>query len=304
MGNYRQGSIEHLSWYPGHMKKTRELISSNLRLVDAVVEVVDARIPFSSSNPSICEIAEGKPRIVVLNKADLADAGENSRWADKLKGSVYRAVPAECTGGAGINPLLRVFDELQEERNREKSFKRKIRLMVVGVPNVGKSSLINRLAGKKSAKTGNRPGVTRGKQWLTLENGIQLLDTPGILWPKFDDPKVGLNLAFCGSIKDEAMDTETLGLELVRFLLENYRGMLAARYKIDLDYNASCSTAEDQNTGEALEVMERIALKRGFIFSGKRIDYTRTANTLLDEFRSGKIGRITLEKVTSSVDEV
>ena len=268
----------------GHMKKTREMIQENLKLVDAVVEVIDARIPVSSRNPIIDDIVRDKTRIVALNKIDLADGAQTESWKRELTAAGTYAIPVNCNTGAGINQIFRRLDLIREERERETVRRRPLRLMIVGVPNVGKSSLINTLTGKKSAKTGDRPGVTRGKQWLTLTNGMQLLDTPGILWPKFEDPDVGLNLAFCGSIRDEILDVETLCLELIKVLLQDYSSLLEARYKVE-------EISED-----GLEAMEQIALKRGFIFPGKRIDYERTAKTVLDEFRGGKIGRITLER--------
>ena len=273
-----------INWYPGHMKKTREMFQENLKLVDAVVEVIDARIPVSSRNPIIDDIVRDKTRIVALNKIDLADGAQTESWKRELTAAGTYAIPVNCNTGAGINQIFRRLDLIREERERETVRRRPLRLMIVGVPNVGKSSLINKLTGKKSAKTGDRPGVTRGKQWLTLTNGMQLLDTPGILWPKFEDPDVGLNLAFCGSIRDEILDVETLCLELIKVLLQDYSSLLEARYKVE-------EISED-----GLEAMEQIALKRGFIFPGKRIDYERTAKTVLDEFRGGKIGRITLER--------
>ena len=273
-----------INWYPGHMKKTREMIQENLKLVDAVVEVIDARIPVSSRNPIIDDIVRDKTRLVALNKIDLADGAQTESWKRELTAAGTYAIPVNCNTGAGINQIFRRLDLIREERERETVRRRPLRLMIVGVPNVGKSSLINKLTGKKSAKTGDRPGVTRGKQWLTLTNGMQLLDTPGILWPKFEDPDVGLNLAFCGSIRDEILDVETLCLELIKVLLQDYSSLLEARYKVE-------EISED-----GLEAMEQIALKRGFIFPGKRIDYERTAKTVLDEFRGGKIGRITLER--------
>ena len=273
-----------INWYPGHMKKTREMIQENLKLVDAVVEVIDARIPVSSRNPIIDDIVRDKTRIVALNKIDLADGAQTESWKRELTAAGTYAIPVNCNTGAGINQIFRRLDLIREERERETVRRRPLRLMIVGVPNVGKSSLINKLTGKKSAKTGDRPGVTRGKQWLTLTNGMQLLDTPGILWPKFEDPDVGLNLAFCGSIRDEILDVETLCLELIKVLLQDYSSLLEARYKVE-------EISED-----GLEAMEQIALKRGFIFPGKRIDYERTAKTVLDEFRGGKIGRVTLER--------
>ncbi len=275
--------IENINWYPGHMKKTRELIQANLKMVDLVIEVIDARIPISSRNPIINDLIGGKQRVIVLNKVDLADNRQNERWTRFFKEEGHFVVPMNCMNGSGVSSLLSLLSKYQDTKNEEWSRKRTLRMMIVGVPNVGKSSLINRLLGKKSAKTGDRPGVTRGKQWLTLSNGMQLLDTPGILWPKFEDPLVGLSLAFCGSIRDETMDLASLALEVVGVLHQEYPEELMERYKLI-------------ELGEMpLDTMEAIALKRGFILSGKRTDYERTARTLLDEFRAGIIGRITLE---------
>lgn len=269
------------------MKKTRELIRENLKAVDAVIEIVDSRIPVSSRNPVIDELIAGKRRIVVLGKADLADAEETAKWKERIsqEKSVVRVLDLNLQSGENIKKLLKVLEEEQDRRNAEKSIKRPLRIMIVGVPNVGKSSLINRLTGRRSALTGDKPGVTKGKQWLTLSNGMQLLDTPGILWPKFEDPDVGLNLAFCGSIKDDILGVQDLGFELIRVLGEAYPGLLMERYKLD------------EISDQPIENMDNIALKRGFIMSGKRIDYERTGRTVLDEFRGGKIGRITLEHV-------
>lgn len=281
-------SIENINWYPGHMKKTRELITENLKLVDLVLEVVDARIPISSRNPIIDELVQNKPRIILLNKSDLSDSEQNKAWKLRLKKSsqesIINVLQVDSLHGTGIKELLSVLGSFQDNINRDKDRKKNIRLMIVGVPNVGKSSLINRLTGRKATQTGDRPGVTKGKQWLTMTNGMQLLDTPGILWPKFEDQSVGLALAYCGSIKDEILDTESLALSLVGKLMEEYPDELKARYKID------------ELPEEPLEGMELIAKKRGFILGGGRIDYERCARTILDEFRSGKIGNITLEK--------
>lgn len=276
--------MEHINWYPGHMKKTRELIQENLKMVDIVIEVVDARIPVSSRNPIIDELIKSKRRIIILNKSDLSDGRANEAWVEYFKKQGHDVLSMNCMSGYGVPQLLKLLTSIQEEKNEGKVRKKPLRMMIVGVPNVGKSSLINRLTGKKSAKTGNKPGVTRGKQWLNLENDMQLLDTPGILWPKFEDPKAGLNLAFCGSIKDEILDVATLALELIGVLQAEYPDLLKERYKLE--------TLEEA----PLENMERIAEKRGFIQSGKRIDYERTGRTVLDEFRAGTIGKITLEK--------
>lgn len=276
-------TIKNINWYPGHMKKTRELITENLKLVDAVVEVVDSRIPVSSRNPIIDQLVRSKERIIVLNKSDLSDKEENKNWIEKYKKNGDMSVAVDCISGTGIKELLGILTKLEKDKNEERARKKNLRIMIVGVPNVGKSTLINRLTGRKSTQTGDRPGVTKGKQWLTLKNGMQLLDTPGILWPKFEDPNVGVNLAYCGSIKDEILPIDELGMSLIGLLSENYESNLKERYKLD------------EILDTPLANMENIASKRGFVMSRGRIDYDRTAKTVLDEFRSGKIGKITLE---------
>ena len=277
--------LENINWYPGHMKKTRELIEANLKMVDLVIEVVDARIPSSSRNPIIDQLVAGKKRVIILNKSDLSDPKANEQWTEYFKKDGNIVLQMNCMRGQGVPQLFKLLEKLQNEKNEGRAVKKPLRMMIVGVPNVGKSSLINRMTGKKSAKTGDRPGVTKGKQWLSLQNGMQLLDTPGILWPKFEDPKVGLNLAFCGSIKDEILDVASLALELIGVLQESYPELLMSRYKLD------------ELVEMPLENMEAIAQKRGFILPGKRIDYERCGKTVLDEFRGGVIGNITLEKV-------
>jgi ribosome biogenesis GTPase A len=289
--------MEQINWYPGHMKKTRELIAANLKLVDAVVEVCDARIPVSSRNPIIDDLVRTKERVLVLNKLDLADECATREWIRRFRGQSLRAVAMNCMKGEGLKAL---FSALPPARP--------LRLMIVGVPNSGKSSLINRLTGRRSAAIGNRPGVTRGKQWLTVEGGIQLLDTPGILWPKFEDPMEGLHLAFCGSIRDEIMDVAELGLKLLELLIDDYPALLSARYGITLpeqdagggleaeDDIYGADEAVEEADSPVLTVMDAIARKRGLILPGKRIDYERTGRVLLDEFRAGKIGHITLER--------
>lgn len=277
-------ALEHINWYPGHMKKTRELIQDNLKAVDVVIEIVDSRIPVSSRNPIIDEIVQGKRRIIVLGKCDLADDEATEMWKKKLGKDGSRVVALNAQTGENIKELFKVLEQEQERRNATKSFERPLRLMIVGVPNVGKSSLINRLIGRKSARTGDRPGVTTGKQWVTLQNGMQLLDTPGILWPKFEDRNVGLKLAFCGSIKDDILGVQDLAFELIKLLEKEYPQNLIDRYKLD------------EIKEETIDNMDAIALKRGFILSGKRIDYERTGRIVLDEFRGGKLGKITLER--------
>ena len=287
-------ALENINWYPGHMKKTRELISENLKLVDIVIEVIDARIPISSRNPIIDELVQNKPRFVLLNKSDLADPSQNKEWKKRIKDSsdenIINVMQIDSLHGTGIKELLAALEKYQERLDNERGRKKNLRLMIVGVPNVGKSSLINRLTGRKATQTGDRPGVTKGKQWLTMTNGMQLLDTPGILWPKFEDQNVGIALAYCGSIKDEILDAASLALSLIGRLMEEYPDELKARYKID------------EFPEEALAGMELIAKKRGFILGGGRIDYERCARTVLDEFRSGTIGKITLERAEKNTD--
>lgn len=278
--------IQNINWYPGHMKKTREMIQENLKAVDLVIELLDSRIPISSRNPIINELVGNKRRIVLLGKSDLADAAETERWQQYFSRNGDKTLAIDARSGENINKLFRLLDEIQAEKNRERQMNRSIRMMIVGVPNVGKSSLINRLIGRKSAKTGDKAGVTRGKQWVTLKNGMQLLDTPGILWPKFEDQRVGLYLAFCGSIRDEILDTQDLAFELIKVLEKRYPESLMERYRLE----------EIQE--ETLDNMEAIAMKRGFLMPGKRIDYERTGRTVIDEFRAGKLGRITLEPVS------
>ena len=275
--------MEHINWYPGHMKKTRELIAENLKLVDVVCELLDARIPVSSRNPIIDELISHKKRLVILNKSDLSDPKANMVWKEAFLNAGTELLFMNSVSGEGVSSLMKLLEKMRDDRNKDRLRKKPLRLMIVGIPNVGKSSLINRLTGKKSARTGNKPGVTRGKQWLNLGVDIQLLDTPGILWPKFEDPNVGLNLAFCGAIKDEIMDISTLGLELIKKLTDLNYELLKERYHL----------GEAKET--ALENMEAIAFKRGFILSGNRIDYERVARTVLDEFRAGTLGRVTLE---------
>jgi ribosome biogenesis GTPase A len=306
-------AIENINWYPGHMKKTRELIAANLKLVSAVVEVCDARIPVSSRNPIMDELTAGRPRVLALNKSDLADERATKDWiafyrstggkseaGAEAGGRPASAISLNSMTGEGVKQLFTILDKLAAKSTKQGS----MRIMVVGVPNSGKSSLINRLTGRRAAQTGDRPGITRGKQWLTLENGMQLLDTPGILWPKFEDPKVGMNLAFCGSIRDEIMNVPDLALELLKILIYDYPKLLDDRYNIG---EVTAETGEAWNAGEdktdtlspelALAIMDAIAKKRGCILPGKRIDYERTGRMILDEFRSGKLGRITLERI-------
>lgn len=267
------------------MKKAADLIKENLKAVDGLLEIADARIPRASRNTVLDTLVPAeKERILVLNKKDLADPDETERWIAALRDSGIRAIAADSSRGEGAAELMRLFSALRDEKNEARGLKRDYRLMVAGIPNVGKSSIINRLSGTAGARTGSRPGVTRGKQWLNLGGGIMLLDTPGILKPKLDDALTGQNLAFCGSIRDEALDIPTLGMKLIERLSGLCPDLLMARYKLE-------TISESP-----LETMEEVARKRGFILSGGRIDYERCARTVLDEFRSGIIGRITLER--------
>ncbi|HBG8468077.1 TPA: ribosome biogenesis GTPase YlqF [Clostridioides difficile] len=277
----------HINWYPGHMKKTKELVKNNLKLIDVVIELLDARIPFSSKNPDIDRLVGDKPRVVVLNKSDMADRDKLNQWIEYYKKINIKAIPVDTIKGVGINKIIEECKNVTREKMsslKDKGRKeRAIRIMIVGVPNVGKSSLINKLTGRKSTQTGDKPGVTKGKQWVRLKGNLELLDTPGILWPKFEDQEVALNLAFSRAIKDEILDTETLALRLIEKLMKIEPEKLKARYKLDC-------------LGETpIETMDMIGHKRGFIIGKKELDYTRIATTVLNEFRDGKIGNITLE---------
>lgn len=277
----------HINWYPGHMKKTKEMVQNNLKLVDVVIELLDARIPLSSKNPQIDELAQNKPRVVVLNKSDLSDKTKLNKWISYYQSKGIKAIPVDTLKGSGVNKIVEECKNVTKEKMdalKEKGRKeRAIRVMIVGVPNVGKSSLINKLTGRKSTQTGDRPGVTKGKQWVRLKGNLELLDTPGILWPKFEDQNIALNLAFTRAIKDEILDIDTLGLKFIEKMSEIEPEKLKARYKLD-------SIGE-----EPLETMEMIGRKRGFILGKNELDYTRIAKTVLNEFREGKLGQITLE---------
>lgn len=278
----------NIQWFPGHMTKTRRQIEEKLKLIDAVVEILDARIPISSKNPDIAEITKGKPRIAVLNKVDLADDAVTKEWVEYYRAQGIFCCLADCAKGKGVNESVQAVKKVLQDRiqkDSEKGMTRAIKLLVAGVPNVGKSSYINRLSGRASATVGDRPGVTRGQQWIRLKSGIELLDTPGILWPKFEDQTVGLHLAFIGSIKDEIMDTEELACELASFLNAHYKEAFCTRYKLT-----------DTEGLMGYELVEALGRKRGFVVSGGEIDFLRASNILLDEFRSAKIGKISLER--------
>lgn len=278
----------NIQWFPGHMAKARRMITEDARSVDAVCEIIDARIPVSSRNPDLDSMVGDKPRLIIMNRTDQADPAATKQWAAYFKDSGAAVIETDCKSGKGtsafssaVRSLLR--DKLAEYAARGQTG-RTIRLMIVGIPNVGKSTFINRIAKRKAAAASDRPGVTRGKQWITIERGLELLDTPGILWPKFESQTVGENLAFTGAVKDEVLDRETLAANLMLRLAETYPDRLAERYRI---------TAEPDASG--FDLLSAAARKRGFLVSGGELDLERMAAVLLDEFRGGKLGRITLE---------
>ena len=273
-------------WYPGHMTKAKRMIQEDSNLVDLIIELVDARIPMSSRNPDIDEIGKNKFRVILLNKADLANEKYNALWADyfKQKGVLVQEMNSRSGKGMkNIQPLVQEACQAKFERDRKRGIlNRPVRAMVVGIPNVGKSTFINALAGKSCTKTGNKPGVTKGKQWIRLNKSVELLDTPGILWPKFEDQTVGLRLAFIGSIRDEILQAEELAAELIAFLTENYAGILRAKYEVD-------------ETAGKFEILREIAKNRHCLLKGSELDVDKAARLLLDDFRNGRLGRITLE---------
>ena len=279
-----------IQWFPGHMAKTRRLIESNLRLVDIVVELTDARIPYSSRNPDLDRILGKKPRIVLLNKSDAADEAVTQKWLSYYQAKGIPALATDCRSGKGIKAFLpkvkEVLRELLERRQQRGNAGQPIRMMIVGIPNVGKSSFINRMANSRRTRVEDRPGVTRGKQWVTLDNGLELLDMPGVLWPKFEDQTVGRNLAFTGAVKDDVLDVEWLAICFLEWLNQAYRPLLLQRYRLE---------PEQVETATPAQLLELVAKKRGMLVSGGEADTERAAITVLDEYRSGKLGRISLE---------
>lgn len=276
----------NVQWYPGHMTKAKRQMQEDLKLIDLIIELVDARVPLSSRNPDIDQLGQNKSRLILLNKADLADERQNEAWKEYFQSKGFYVVKVDSRNGAGMKTIQNVIQEACKEkieRDRRRGIKnRPIRAMVAGIPNVGKSTFINTFAGKACAKTGNRPGVTKGKQWIRLNKNVELLDTPGILWPKFEDQEVGIRLAFVGSIKDDILNMEELALKLIDYLKERYTGILEKRYGIS-------------EAGNAVEILGDIAKARGCLKKGEELDYTKASGLLFDDFRGGKIGRITLE---------
>ncbi|WP_461810635.1 ribosome biogenesis GTPase YlqF [Faecalimonas sp.] len=276
----------HFQWYPGHMTKAKRMMQENIKLIDLVIELVDARIPISSRNPDIDELGKNKARLILLNKSDLAEDKQNTAWAEYFSKKGYSVVKVNSKRGGGIKSIQGVIQEACKEkieRDRKRGIlNRPVRAMVVGIPNVGKSTFINALAGKACAKTGNKPGVTKGKQWIRLNKNVELLDTPGILWPKFEDQQVGLKLAFIGSIKDEILNTEELAGELIKFLTTHYAGVLEEKYEI-------------KEQEDPYVCLMEIAKNRHCLLKGNELDTEKAAMMVTDDFRNGRLGKITLE---------
>lgn len=276
----------NIQWYPGHMTKAKRQMQEDLKLIDLIIELVDARVPLSSRNPDIDQLGQNKSRLILLNKADLADERQNEAWKEYFQSKGFYVVKVDSRSGSGMKMIQNVIQEACKEkieRDRRRGIKnRPIRAMVAGIPNVGKSTFINTFAGKACAKTGNKPGVTKGKQWIRLNKNVELLDTPGILWPKFEDQLVGIRLACVGSIKDDILNIEELALWLLEKLKKDYPGALEKRYEISEE-------------GTPLETLEAIARARGCLKRGEELDYVKTSGLIFDDFRGGKIGRITLE---------
>ena len=286
--------IENLSWFPGHMTKTKRMIASEIQHMDAVCEILDARIPLSSRNPDVDDLTAGKPRLIVLNRADQADPAQTRRWSQYFRAKGWAVLEANAKSGVGTEKFAAAVRELLKEKLEAYAAKgqvgRVVRVMVLGIPNVGKSTFINKVAKRKTAKAEDRPGVTRSKQWVPVDATLELLDTPGILWPKFDDPEVGKRLAFTGAVKDDVLDIEELACYLMDYLAAHYADVLTERYKI---------TVEDGDSG--YDLLEKAGRKRGFLMRGAQVDTERMARILLDEFRGGKLGRFTLETVEDAL---
>lgn len=286
-------------WYPGHMAKTKRQIAEDLKLVDIVIELLDARIPISSQNPNIAQITAKKKKIIILNKCDLADEKQNQAWVKSFSHQGITAVLVDSKSGKGIEECIRKIEkEMQEEKDiqaQKGRVGRKIRAMVLGIPNVGKSSFINRISKRTTAGVGNKPGVTKQKQWIRINDKIELLDTPGVLWPKFESEQVALNLAFTGTIKEDVLEKTEVAYNLVKFLLENHKTNLCARYGLEENYVENILKQDQPKNFNIYEIMLEIGKKRGCIISGGNIDEEKTAKIILDEFKNGKLGRITIE---------
>ena len=291
----------NINWYPGHMAKTKREITEDLKLIDVVVELLDSRIPLSSQNPDIAELTKGKKKIVVLNKTDLADEAQNKAWKNYFNQNGQVCVLTDSNQGKGINEVTKAIEEIMKDDLAKFVEKgrtgRKIKAMILGIPNVGKSSFINRIVKTNRLEVGNRPGVTKKKQWISINEKINLLDTPGVLWPKFEDEKTALNLAFTGTIKDDVLEQTEIAYQLLKFLLENYRQNVVDRYKISLEYIEKILSQDQPENFNIYEIMQEIGKKRGAIISGGNVDDEKTAKIILDDFRSGRLGRITIERI-------
>ena len=287
----------NINWYPGHMLKTKKQIMEDLKLIDVIIEILDARIPLASQNPDIKQITANKKKIIVLNKSDLANEVETKKWIEFFKKLEITAIATDSNLGKGIKETLKLVQDIMQEELEKATMKgiknKNIRIMICGIPNVGKSSFINRMINKKSAEVGNRPGVTKQKQWVRISTNIELLDTPGVLWPKFENQDIFLKLAYTGTIKDELLDKTEIAYNLLKYLEKNNKKELFERYKLT-DQEINSIISEDDET---IKLMNLVAKKRGAIISGGEIDYERTSAIILNDFRTGKIGRITLEKV-------
>jgi len=294
-------SSSSINWYPGHMAKTKKQIIEDLKLIDVVIELLDARIPIASQNPNFKEIVGDKKKIVVLNKCDLSDEKENQKWISYFQKNGQKVVLTDANSGTGIKELLRQVEKIMEEELEKQAQKgrtgRSIRVMILGIPNVGKSSLINRISKKTSAGVGNKPGVTKQKQWVRVSNNIELLDTPGVLWPKFESEDVALKLSYTGTIKDDILEITEIAFYLLKFLLENYKENVLQRYKLTEEQIEEIKENNQNPSEQIMEIFYEIGKKRGAVISGGRIDEEKVANLLLDDFRNGKLGKISLEKV-------
>lgn len=294
-------SRNSINWYPGHMAKTKRQIIEDLKLIDVVVEILDARIPVSSQNPDVKGYTKNKKKVVILNKADLADENETKKWVKYFESNGIPAVITDANSGKGINEFTRTVKDVAKDTLEKFADKgrvgKSIRIMILGIPNVGKSSFINRITKKNTAQVGNKPGVTRQKQWIRIDDGIELMDTPGVLWPKFESQEVGLHLAFTGSIKDDILERTEIAYELLRFLVKEYLPNVIERYRLDENRVNEILNSDEEENMKIVAIMDDIAKKRGAILSGGRIDYEKVSGIILDEFRSGKIGKITIEKV-------
>lgn len=285
----------HFQWYPGHMTKARRMMQENIKLIDLMVELVDARVPYSSKNPDIDELARNKSRLIILNKADMADAHVTKEWEACYKEKGFFVAKVNSQKGTGIKEVKKLIEEAcreKKERDRKRGIlNRPVRAMVAGIPNVGKSTFINSFAGKACAKTGNKPGVTKGKQWIKINKNVELLDTPGILWPKFEDQEVGLRLAWIGSIKEEVLNTTELAVELLGFLKEQYPGVIRERYGVEEE-------------AEPVQILEKIAEIRGCLMKGNQVDVEKAGLLVLDDYRSLRLGQISLERPEKSAETV